>query len=115
MTRKEKYKLLLLDSRWIDKRNKIFRRDKFQCKKCKNKNVQLQVHHKVYISGMDPWEISDKHLITLCSICHEYIHSIKKIKTIQPTKSQKEQKKKKIKLEKYKKKVRFMKVKEHIK
>jgi hypothetical protein len=39
----------------------------------------LEVHHKVYREGKNPWESPDEELITLCYSCHEKEHLIHKI------------------------------------
>lgn len=82
MTRSEKYLQLLKDERWIEKRKYIYQRDNYKCKICDLGNRILQVHHKIYISKLNPWEVPDKHLITVCVNCHSNIHKTKKIKTI---------------------------------
>lgn len=98
------YKELLEDPLWIAKRHWIIRRDKYHCQNCKRlffpeilkaKSVlsngirtqlkgeiyiifedllNLQVHHKYYIKGNDPWEYQDDALITLCPECHKNEH-----------------------------------------
>lgn len=80
MKRKKAYSELLSDKRWIKKRNEIVARDSFQCTNCQSK-TSLTVHHKRYISGKNPWQYSNKDLITLCRTCHEIEHSVNKIKT----------------------------------
>lgn len=100
MGRKEKYIELLQDDRWIQKRNVIYKRDNYRCLRCGIGNKTLHVHHKVYIRNAFPWDIDDRHLMTVCSNCHESIHKSKKIKTISnKSKSDK-------KLIKYKKEVK---------
>lgn len=101
MNRKEKYIELLKNDRWIDKRNHIYIRDNYRCAKCGIGNKTLQVHHKVYVSKSNPWEIDDRHLITVCVDCHNAIHKSKKIKTIPINKKINKEKK----LIKYKKEV----------
>ena len=49
-------------------------RDNFTCVNCGDTENQLHVHHKLYISGNDPWEYTDEQLITLCSKCHKLEH-----------------------------------------
>lgn len=66
----------LKDPRWQKKRLEIFQRDKFTCKKCGDKQTELQVHHLKY-SG-EPWEAKKEDLITLCKDCHQVIEHIKK-------------------------------------
>lgn len=79
INKKEKYKTLLQSNEWKEKRMIILKRDGFKCRFCDNKR-KLQVHHKIYIYGKNPWEYNDSQLITLCCSCHEKEHEIKKIK-----------------------------------
>ena len=101
MNRKEKYLQLLKDERWLEKRKYIYQRDNYRCKICGLGNRTLQVHHKVYFSKTYPWDVPDKHLITVCLKCHEHIHNTKKIKTISNKKIINDARKAK-KLEKFK-------------
>ena len=74
----EPYSLLLERREWAAKRQRILIRDHHCCQRCGKKEedkIQLHVHHKHYISGLDPWEYKDSELITLCEECHGYIHS----------------------------------------
>jgi len=59
----------LKDERWIKKRLSILEKDGFKCKNCLSR-LNLQVHHKAYLSGADPWQYPDYFLITLCEVCH---------------------------------------------
>jgi len=61
---------------WQKKRLEIFNRDKFKCRLCGDTETTLHVHHKSY-SGADPWEISNKELITVCEHCHYELEKIK--------------------------------------
>lgn len=63
----------LKDIRWFRKRKRILIRDNYTCQKCGAKK-NLRVHHKKYISGRRPWQYNEKHLITLCNLCHEKEH-----------------------------------------
>jgi hypothetical protein len=67
MTYSEKLK----DPRWQKKRLEIFKRDKFTCQLCTDKENTLVVHHKKYINGKEPWDYKNEFLITLCEKCHE--------------------------------------------
>lgn len=71
---KVEYNLLLKSKEWHRKRMKILRRDKFTCQLCKSTDLELHVHHKLYIDGRKPWEYGDKQLVTLCKSCHEITH-----------------------------------------
>ena len=41
--------------------------------------LELNVHHKFYITNKDPWEYEDEDLITLCPRCHKNEHQTKTI------------------------------------
>lgn len=75
---KQEYKEALLSPRWQTKRARILKRDKYKCRKCPHTKY-LQVHHKYYLEGKQPWEVPDSCLITLCSKCHKEAHKGKKI------------------------------------
>jgi len=67
---KKTYAELLKDPRWQKKRLEIFQRDKWKCKLCGDEETTLQVHHKNYTAGNDPWDYPNDDLITLCEHCH---------------------------------------------
>lgn len=35
---------------------------------------KLNVHHRHYIDGKEPWEYEDQDLLLICDKCHGYIH-----------------------------------------
>ena len=37
--------------------------------------LSLQVHHKYYVLGNEPWEYNNEALVTLCNECHEARHN----------------------------------------
>ena len=41
------------------------------CQNCFNSESTLMVHHRIYISGQEPWDYDDDLLITLCEDCHK--------------------------------------------
>lgn len=53
-------------------------RDKFTCKLCKDTETTLNVHHKYYEQGKEPWEYPMNALVTLCEHCHHEISIITK-------------------------------------
>lgn len=65
------YQKKLLDPRWQKKRLDILNRDEFTCQGCGDDKKTLHVHHRIYSPGKDPWDISDRYLVTLCCDCHE--------------------------------------------
>ena len=74
----EPYSFLLETKEWGAKRTKILARDNYTCQHCgahEGEGIQLHVHHKHYIYGLDPWEYKDSELITLCEECHSSLHA----------------------------------------
>ncbi|MDD5510875.1 MAG: hypothetical protein PHI12_08695 [Dehalococcoidales bacterium] len=71
MNYKTDYAQKLKDPRWQKKRLEILARDEWTCQKCLDTESTLIVHHRLYISGNDPWDYPDDFLITLCETCHE--------------------------------------------
>jgi hypothetical protein len=67
---------LLNDPRWQRKRLEVMQRDDFSCQLCSDTQTELQVHHKKYVSGRQPWEYDAKELITLCVHCHEKVSNV---------------------------------------
>lgn len=61
------------DPRWQKKRLKVLNRDEFRCQLCWDDKTTLNVHHKYYKKGKNPWEYPMKALITLCEKCHKKI------------------------------------------
>src|SRR5262245_15459330 len=69
-----KYSEKLRDPRWQRKRLEIMQRDNFACGYCSNGNVTLNVHHRWYVRGADPWDYPGEALVTLCEDCHKFEH-----------------------------------------
>lgn len=65
------YSEKLRDPRWQRKRLEILERDHWLCKRCWSLTDQLQVHHKLYRSGVEPWDYEAEVYETLCASCHE--------------------------------------------
>lgn len=63
----------LQNPKWQEKRLRIMDRDKFQCQTCGSQSKNLNVHHRFYIKGREPWEYGDETLETLCRDCHEIV------------------------------------------
>lgn len=66
-----KYAEKLKDPRWQRRRLEIFTRDGWICRRCKNGEDPLVVHHLCYFPKTEPWEYDGKYLLTLCESCHE--------------------------------------------
>jgi predicted transposase YdaD len=65
------YKEQLQHPLWQRKRLEILQRDNFTCLNCKETEVQLQIHHLIYIKDLHAWEYPNSLLLTLCKDCHE--------------------------------------------
>lgn len=65
------YRDKLSDPRWQKKRLEILQRDSFTCQECKCTTKELQVHHRSYVKGANPWEYDNDDLVCLCRECHE--------------------------------------------
>lgn len=68
------YKDKLKDPRWQRKRLEMLKRDDFQCQRCFDRDSPLEVHHKWYTAGLDPWEYDDECYISFCEFCHKVFH-----------------------------------------
>lgn len=74
------YEEKLKDPRWQKMRLEVMGRDKFTCQICGsgiNDGTPLNVHHKVYRKGKEPWEYGKNEFITLCEECHRKVHEHK--------------------------------------
>jgi 5-methylcytosine-specific restriction endonuclease McrA len=68
------YAKLLQDPRWLKKRDRILKRDKYACTVCGLKH-NLHVHHTYYLKGgLFPWLYPDESLLTVCGDCHDTYH-----------------------------------------
>lgn len=72
MTYAEKLK----DPRWQKKRLEVFQRDNWKCCCCGYSGDTLNVHHRVYHKGLDPWKYKESLLVTLCEDCHKFEHEL---------------------------------------
>jgi len=69
-----KYTDKFKDPRWQKKRLEVLKENEFSCCKCGDDKSTLNVHHKLYKKGKDPWEYSIDELMVLCEECHGNIH-----------------------------------------
>lgn len=73
MTAKTYYEKLK-DPRWQKKRLEVMSDRNFTCELCGDTETSLNVHHKEYFKGLDPWEYDVNQLACLCENCHENHH-----------------------------------------
>ena len=69
-----KYLTMLQDPRWQKVRLETMQKANFACEKCGDKTSTLNVHHKNYKYGRNPWEYESNNFVCLCSFCHDEIH-----------------------------------------
>lgn len=67
----------LRDPRWQKRRLEIMQRADFACEKCGARDKTLNVHHKFYVKGREPWEYADDELGCLCEECHSELHQLR--------------------------------------
>ncbi len=72
------------DPRWQRKRLEIMGRDDFTCQQCGSTTSTLNVHHRYYEPGRDPWDYPNGALITLCEDCHGGEHGLLKRNRVTP-------------------------------
>ncbi len=72
------YSEKLSDPRWQRRRTEIYARDGWRCVWCKDGTTNLQVDHKRYIKGREPWESPDSDLQTLCKTCHARVTELRR-------------------------------------
>lgn len=78
------YGAALFDPRWKEKREEILKRDDHKCIICRS-DKDLQVHHRQYHFSKllnrfrEPWEYSDRLMVTLCKNCHQRGHRLYKV------------------------------------
>ena len=64
----------LRDPRWQKKRLEVMQAKDFCCEICGDGESILNVHHKAYFKGKEPWEYLNEQLACLCESCHENNH-----------------------------------------
>lgn len=68
---RDAYSAKLRDPRWQKMRLEILNRDEWTCAICGDNETTLNVHHRWYERGKEPWESPAEALVTLCEVCHE--------------------------------------------
>lgn len=70
------YSERLRHPKWQKRRLQIMERDGWKCSSCGVDDQPLNVHHRRYIRGREPWEYCDLDLMTLCDKCHAMTHRV---------------------------------------
>ena len=74
MQMKTSYFQKLRDPRWQKKRLEALDAADWSCQRCCDKESTLNVHHKQYFKGREPWDYEVKQLAVLCEDCHQAEH-----------------------------------------
>ena len=65
----------LRDVRWKRRRDDLLRQANYTCCECgqplESGTMDLQVHHVVYITALDPWDYPDELLVVVCDWHHK--------------------------------------------
>ena len=72
---KKTYYEKLKDPRWQKLRLEVMQANDFCCEVCGDNESTLNVHHKEYFKGNDPWDYDIRQLVCICESCHEEQHS----------------------------------------
>jgi hypothetical protein len=64
------YSEKLKDPRWQKRRLEIMQKADFSCEECGDNESSLQIHHRIYRKGKQPWEYDNEELVCLCEECH---------------------------------------------
>lgn len=62
---------------WQKRRLEVMQKAGFKCEECGGEDATLNVHHKFYVKGRQPWQYADAELLCLCDGCHERFHEYK--------------------------------------
>lgn len=71
---KKTYWEKLKDPRWQRKRLEAMAKAEFACEICMDSESTLNVHHKQYFKGREPWEYDVGQLAVICEDCHKFEH-----------------------------------------
>ena len=70
---KRHQKAFYLSIEWRKLRKEIYKRDKYNCKKCKKHGGELAAHHIIPV-GLCKDPLDSLNIITVCRKCHISIH-----------------------------------------
>lgn len=68
-----KYAEQIKSPKWQKFRLKVFARDEFACRCCKDTESQLHAHHLYYLPNTPIWEYDIDGVVTVCDKCHEIL------------------------------------------
>ena len=75
---KKSYADKLKSPRWQRKRLELLQSTDFTCELCSATEEQLQIHHPIYLAGVEPWDYPTEALMVLCDTCHIERQSIER-------------------------------------
>lgn len=68
----------LKDPRWIARADEVKERARHRCEEC-GTSKNLEVHHVIYPTGVEPWDVDDWVLMCLCGNHHEERQSAEQV------------------------------------
>src|SRR3954470_13713225 len=71
------YSQKLRDPKWRAIRSQVLERDGRRCVNNPSHRMPLEVHHRQYAHGKEPWEYALSNFMTLCRDCHVAEHRLK--------------------------------------
>jgi hypothetical protein len=75
MNYRSSYAQKLRDPRWQKKRLEVMQANEFCCEICGDSKSTLNVHHKQYLKGYEPWDYHIEQLACICEHCHSEHHN----------------------------------------
>ncbi len=76
MNYRSSYSQKLRDPRWQKKRLEVMQYRDFCCEICGDSESTLNVHHKQYLKGYEPWDYHAEQLACICETCHKEYHDL---------------------------------------
>jgi hypothetical protein len=76
MNNRSSYSQKLRDPRWQKKRLEVMQYFDFSCEICGDSKSTLNIHHKQYLKGYQPWDYHIEQLSCLCETCHDEYHDL---------------------------------------
>lgn len=76
MNNRSSYAQKLRDPRWQKKRLEVMQDRDFCCEICGDSESTLNIHHKQYLKGYEPWDYNIQQLSCICERCHHEYHNL---------------------------------------
>lgn len=57
---------------WQKKRLELLAEAGWKCQECESKSDTLNVHHRYYVAGREPWNYPRACFVVMCEPCHKH-------------------------------------------